>query len=67
MKDFVVIYNGNTGKAEVKEFDNYEAACDAYKKTSDNAIGKPGIEVNLIGAKDRADLENSWRRFFMNK
>jgi len=68
MKEFVVIYNSNTGKAEVQEFDSFDAAVKAYKEAADRLMCEPGIQVNLIGgAKDRADLENSWRRFFMNK
>ena len=65
MKSFVVVYNTNTGKADIRgEFDDYDLALAMYIEVKKEMIGNSHLESNLIGAKDVADLKDSNRSIF---
>ena len=60
-KSFVVIYDLNTGTSEVQEYADRADAFDDYNRTAQRIINKSNLQVFLIGAKDRADLEKSFQ------
>jgi hypothetical protein len=66
MRSFIVSYDRNTGKADVEEFPENERAkaIKRFMELGDQHNGHPNIQVNLVEAIDRADLEKHNLRWF---
>jgi hypothetical protein len=63
---YVLLYDKNTGYTiGLTEFSDRDVAYQEFKNQAIKNFGKPNIQVNLIGAKDEAELHRVWGRFFV--
>jgi hypothetical protein len=67
MRSFIVSYDRNTSQVDVEEFQENERAkaIKRFMEVGDQMNGKANIQVNLVEAIDRADLEAHNRRWFL--
>lgn len=64
MKQFVVIYDSNTGKSEIQEYTTTEEAYKVQHAEATKHLKDPTINIYVIESEDRESLERQWKRYF---
>ncbi len=66
IRHFLVVYNVKVGEAEVKEFEDYDAAVAAYdaieKRTRES--GRRDLDIVLVGADSLETVKNTHSSYF---
>ena len=65
--NYIVIYDSDTGNSNVEEITDRAKAEARFIELGKENFMHPNIQVNLVDAKDRADLEKGWERWFRHK
>jgi hypothetical protein len=61
---FLVVYDVNIGEAEVKQFDDYDAAVAAYEKLEEEARGRKDLDIVLLGADSLETVKKTHSSYF---
>lgn len=61
---FLVMYDTNVGEAEVREFDDHEAAIGAYEEMEREARGRRNLDIVLLGADSLDTIKRTHSSYF---
>jgi hypothetical protein len=67
IKHFLVARDVTRGETTVVEFDDYDAAQDAYQEAEQQARGRPDLDVVLLSADSRETIERTHSSYFGTK
>jgi hypothetical protein len=64
IRHFLVIYDVSIGKATVREFEDYDAALDAYEKVESESLGRSDLDIVLLGADSLETIKKTHSSYF---
>jgi hypothetical protein len=64
IRHFLVIYDVSAGKAQVREYDDYDAALLAYERIEKENLGRDDLDIVLLGADSLETVEKTHSSYF---
>jgi hypothetical protein len=64
IRHFLVVYDVKTAKAQVTEFDDYDAALAAYESIEKQNFGRDDLDIVLLGADSLETIEKTHSSYF---
>lgn len=64
IRHFLVVYDINVGEAEVREFQDYDAAVRAYDEIEERTRGRRDLDIVLLGADSLETVKKTHSSYF---